>query len=110
MKQVFAATVLIAVLTAVSASSKVEAQGVQCWYCELGVFCVRKTFQGVPGYLSCNETQGGCVVSGICPLTVAGPAGIDAAGAAVPACSDLVPLAGDIVNSGNRWPSKEIVI
>lgn len=92
---------LVAVMTAWPASSPLNADPVQCWYCvdpnpdpEVtgDQWCELRPYTGQPGWTSCTAPWGECIKQGLCPYTVAGPSGIDAAGAQVDGCRYLVPF------------------
>jgi hypothetical protein len=86
---------------------------VSCWYCigEPGSqWCQFRPYTGENGYTSCTAPFGICKTDGLCPYTVTGLSGIDAAGAAVSSCSYLVPFVLDAEDDDIGRALEQIVI
>lgn len=85
---------LIGVLFGVALVPK-DANAVYCWYCvgwteeyPYGQ-CTRLLYTGNYGYTSCQQIGNTCYMSGLCPYTILGPAGIDAVGIVAGGCGIL---------------------
>lgn len=76
----------VALAAIVHVSNPPQAAAVICWYCSIGDTCYASQYNGSFGGSGCYMSGSHCVLTGLCPLYIAGPAGIDAGGLVVSGC------------------------